>query len=320
MRVDYYHTGNDKEERFSLDRIVDRAAAVAGQRVRSRSTTRIAASISSKWWTAASGRMLYSRGFRVDLRRVGNDSRGADRSTARFRIAPLPGRRQRRRRSSSRSGIPRTPFRRSGRSPSIRPTSSSSVARGCRPPGSLIKIHEAGDPAEKLDLLCARRRLHRCRARQVRTRRPASGRRALFQVSPFKERQQDINVWGLVPAAVRVRNLAAVAGHSSPLAARRDIRRLRIGALRPDVREPRVSRYRIERALRRGRDPDQFAQPTAAAGFTGCTAPWLPTAHGRRMCSSTSSGTTSPAWPTSTTPRTWPTFPRPIDRSPGSPM
>ena len=32
MRVDYYHTGNDKEERFSLDRIVIEPLAVAGQR------------------------------------------------------------------------------------------------------------------------------------------------------------------------------------------------------------------------------------------------------------------------------------------------
>ena len=63
MRVDYYHTGNSKEERFSLDRIVDRAAAVGRQSVaRPLDDTNL-----GKYFfevvDAESGKTLYSRGF-----------------------------------------------------------------------------------------------------------------------------------------------------------------------------------------------------------------------------------------------------------------
>ncbi len=60
------------------------------------------------------------------------------------------------------------------------------------------------------------------------------------------------------------------------------------------------------RAVRVHRDPDELAAHTAAAESTTCTPPSLPTASGCPMSSCTSSDTSSPDWPTSTTPRTWP--------------
>jgi hypothetical protein len=70
------------------------------------------------------------------------------------------------------------------------------------PAGALITLHESGDPATKLDFLilgdgytaAERPKFERDARALVAT---------LFQTSPFKERQQDINVWGLVPPAAQ---------------------------------------------------------------------------------------------------------------------
>jgi len=74
------------------------------------------------------------------------------------------------------------------------------VERGAASPnvGPLIKLHESGDPATKLDLLilgdgytaAQRGKFERDAKRLV---------DVLFSTSPFKERQRDINVWGLSP-------------------------------------------------------------------------------------------------------------------------
>src|SRR5215831_19559577 len=62
MRVDYYHTGNDKEERFSLDRIVIEPLPWPGNVARSIDRTNL-----GKYFfevtDQASGTTLYSRGF-----------------------------------------------------------------------------------------------------------------------------------------------------------------------------------------------------------------------------------------------------------------
>src|SRR5262245_30672911 len=62
MRVDYYHTGNDKEEHFSLDRIVIEPLPWPGNVARSIDKTNL-----GKYFfevtDAVSGTALYSRGF-----------------------------------------------------------------------------------------------------------------------------------------------------------------------------------------------------------------------------------------------------------------
>ena len=68
--------------------------------------------------------------------------------------------------------------------------------------GPLIKLHEAGNPADKIDLLILgdgytrreRGKFERDAKRLV---------RILFSTSPFKERERDINVWGLCPPAAQ---------------------------------------------------------------------------------------------------------------------
>src|SRR5689334_2133691 len=62
MRLDYYHTGNAKEERFSFDRVVIEPLPWAGQPVKAIDETNL-----GKYFfvvvDAASGNTLYSRGF-----------------------------------------------------------------------------------------------------------------------------------------------------------------------------------------------------------------------------------------------------------------
>jgi hypothetical protein len=67
-------------------------------------------------------------------------------------------------------------------------------------PGEVLEIERHGDPARKVDLLllgdgytAAEREKFRGDARRL--------TEILFATSPFKERRQDFNVWGLVPAA-----------------------------------------------------------------------------------------------------------------------
>jgi len=75
------------------------------------------------------------------------------------------------------------------------------ISKGIRTPaGALIKLHEAGDPATKLDLLilgdgytaAERPKFERDARKMV---------DILFSTTPYKERKNDINVWGLSPAA-----------------------------------------------------------------------------------------------------------------------
>ena len=169
--------------------------------------------------------------------------------------------------------------------------------------GPLIKLHESGDPATKLDLLILgdgytareRAKFERDAKRLVAT---------LLATSPFKERENDINVWGLVPASIDSGISQSVAAHLQAHADRHDVRHVRLRALRADRGEPRVPRHRRERAVRRRRDPDQQRDVRRRRHLR-------PVQHrrgrqrGRRTSSCTSSVITSRALPTSTTRRTW---------------
>jgi hypothetical protein len=200
MRVDYYHTGNDKEERFSLDRVVVEPLPWPGNPARPIDTTdrgkyffevadakrgqvlysRGFSSIYGEWETTAEAKAMY-RTFSESLRFPGvdrpvritvkkRDSRNVFRDVWTFGVDPAD----------------------------------KFVQRGAAAidVGPLLRIHQAGDPAEKLDLLVLgdgytareRSKFERDARRLV---------KAFFETTPFKERQQDINVWGLSPASAR---------------------------------------------------------------------------------------------------------------------
>ena len=123
----------------------------------------------------------------------------------------------------------------------------------CRAADQAARERRSGDQDRSAD---PRRRLYRPRAREVRARRAAADRDAAgdLAVQGTPTRYQRL---GPVAGVDAVRYLASVAGHLSALARRRDLRCIRLGALRPDVRQQSVPRPRRERAVRRRRDPDQ---------------------------------------------------------------
>jgi hypothetical protein len=198
MRVDYYHTGNATEERFSLDRVVVEPLPWPGNPAHPLDGTN-----RGKYFfevtDTATGRLLFSRGFSSiygewettaeakSLNRTFSES-------LRFPLVDGPARVVLKKRDE------RNVFREVWQL-TIDP-SDKFVERGkaAAAAGPLIKLHEAGDPAVKLDLLV----LGDGYAAAERGKFERDARRlvaALFATSPFKERQRDINVWGLSPSS-----------------------------------------------------------------------------------------------------------------------
>jgi IgA peptidase M64/peptidase M64-like protein len=197
MRVDYYHTGNDKEERFSLDRIVIEPLPWAGNPARPIDDTNL-----GKYFfevlDAGSGRAIYSRGFASiygewETTAEAKTMNRTFSESLRFPAVERPARVVLKKRDARNAFQPVWTF-------NIDPTDKFIARLPAPPAGPLIRIHDAGDPAQKLDLLilgdgytaAERGKFERDARRLV---------RVLFETSPFKERQRDINVWGLSPAA-----------------------------------------------------------------------------------------------------------------------
>jgi hypothetical protein len=197
FRLDYFHTGDAKEERFSLDRVVVEPLPWPGNpatpldeinlgrylfEVRDRDTNRLLysrgfASIYGEWETTSEAsrvRRTFSESLRfpaparpvqIVLKKRDRENRFVEVWTA-----------------------------------SVDPDDQT-VDRSRPPsPGPLIEIQKSGDPARKVDLLimgdgytAAERGKFEKDARKL--------AETLFAYSPFKERRSDFNVWGLCPAA-----------------------------------------------------------------------------------------------------------------------
>ncbi len=198
MRVDYYHTGNATDERFSLDRVVVEPLEWPGNPAQPVDRTDLGKYL-FEVVDPASARILYSRGFAsiygewettaeaqsmnrtfseslrfpepegpVAIVLMKRDAHNAFQEIWRFTLDP----------------------------------SDMFVDRGASDDGAgpLIALQDSGDPGSKLDLLilgdgytaAERGKFERDARRLLDT---------FFSTSPFKERRGDINVWGLVPAA-----------------------------------------------------------------------------------------------------------------------
>jgi IgA peptidase M64/peptidase M64-like protein len=199
MRVDYYHTGNSKEERFSFDRVVIEPIPWPGN-----PATPIDATNRGKYLfevvDRASGRVLYSRGFSSVFGEweTTGEAQKIDRTFEESLRFPAPS-------SPARIVVKKRDAKNLFRdvwTVAIDPADKFVLRNTATPAGAVIKLHESGDPATKLDFLilgdgytaAERPKFERDARKLVAT---------LFQTSPFKERQQDINIWGLVPAAAQ---------------------------------------------------------------------------------------------------------------------
>jgi hypothetical protein len=200
MRVDYYHNGNAKEEHFSLDRIVLEPLPWPGNPTRPIDDTN-----RGKYFfevvDAASGKVAFSRGFSSiygEWETTG-EAKDMDRTFSESLRFPAPDKPVR---IVVKKRDARNVFRDIW-TVAVNPADKF-VLRGAEAAdaGPLMRLHESGDPSRKLDLLILgdgytareRSKFERDAKRLV---------TALFATSPFKERQRDINVWGLSPAAAQ---------------------------------------------------------------------------------------------------------------------
>jgi hypothetical protein len=200
FRVDYVHVGTATEERFALDRLVLEPLAWPGNPDHPIDDTN-----SGKYLfevrDARSKRLLYSRGFSSIFGEWETTAEAksiwrAFSESLRFPAPPAPVVVVLKKRDPNSNAfrdawtLPVDP-----RDPSI---------DDARPPpaGELIALQRTGDPAHKVDLLL----LGDGYTARERPKFEKDARRLmdiLFSTSPFKERRNDFNVWGLCPAAAQ---------------------------------------------------------------------------------------------------------------------
>lgn len=198
MRVDYYHTGNDKEERFSLDRVVIEPLPWPGNPAKPIDTSNLG-KYSFEVADAQSGRVLYSRGFASIYGEweTTAEAKAMNRTfseSLRFPAVEVKATLTLRKRDSKNAFTDIWTF-------TLDPADKF-IVRGAAPTnaGPLVELHKAGSSEDKLDLLI----LGDGYTARERGKFERDAKRMLdvfFGTTPFKERRQDINVWGLVPAA-----------------------------------------------------------------------------------------------------------------------
>jgi hypothetical protein len=199
MRVDYYHTGNATQEHFSLDRVVVEPLPWPGNPAQP-----VDPLDRGKYFfevvDTASGKTLYSRGFASMYGEweTTAEAKSMNRTfseSLRFPGVDKPARVTLKKRDA------RNKFTNIWTT-DIDPADKFIVRSGALAnAGPLMKLHERGDPADKLDLLILGDGYTAAeRGKFERDARRLMG--VLFATSPFKERERDINVWGLVPPSI----------------------------------------------------------------------------------------------------------------------
>jgi len=200
FRVDYFHTGTATDERFSLDRLVLEPLGWPGNPDHPIDDTN-----SGKYLfevrDRASQRLLYSRGFASIYGEweTTPEAKEGNRTFAESLRFPAPD-----------APVQVVLKKRDARSNLFREAwtfvvDPKDIFIDDSPPapaGDLIALQRKGDPAHKVDLLI----LGDGYTAQQRGKFERDARKlmdALFSHSPFKERRDDFNVWGLVPTAAQ---------------------------------------------------------------------------------------------------------------------
>jgi IgA Peptidase M64/Peptidase M64 N-terminus len=198
MRVDYYHTGNATQQQFSLDRVVVEPLAWPGDPAKAIDTTG-----RGKYFfevvDEATNRIVYSRGFASIFGEWETTAEAKTMNRTFSESLRFPGVDQPARIILEERDA-KNVFREVWRT-RVDPADKFIVKAGrLAAAGPLIRLHERGDPAAKLDLLI----LGDGYTAAERGKFERDARRLLgvfFATSPFRERENDINVWGLVPAS-----------------------------------------------------------------------------------------------------------------------
>ena len=199
MRVEYFHTGDAKQELFSFDEAVVEPAAWSGHPAHAQDELQYGA-YGFDVRDAGSKRLFYSRGFGsiFDEWSTTDEATKVTRTFHESVRFPMPG-----------APVTVTIRKRMGSGTTWRDLWTTTVdpanmfvntARPDPSPGAVIEFERNGDPSTKVDLLllgdgytAAERRKFEADSRRLLA--------VLFATPPFKERRRDFNVWGLVPAA-----------------------------------------------------------------------------------------------------------------------
>ncbi len=198
LRVDYFHTGNAREERFALERVVLEPLPWPGDLGKTLDDTNL-----GKYFfdvvDRGSRRVLYSRGFASIYGgwETTGEAAEIDRTfseSLRFPRPPGPVQVVLKKRDKAND------FHEIW---SLVVDPADMLVDASRPPaaGEVIALQRSGNPADKVDFLilgdgytAAERGKCESDARRLMA--------ILFAVEPFESRRSDFNVWGLCPAAV----------------------------------------------------------------------------------------------------------------------
>ena len=198
MRVDYYHTGNDKQEWFSLDRVLVEPLPWPGNLRKAIDESGLGNYL-FEVRARSGGKLLYSRGFNSVFGewKTTEEPRHLNRTFSESLRFPMPEEvvdislKERNEGESKFHEVwkanvdPKDKFVDRSRPPS---------------PGPLLELQKMGDSAGKVDLLL----LGDGYTAAERDKFEKDARRfveMLFSTSPFREHRKDFNVWGLCPAA-----------------------------------------------------------------------------------------------------------------------
>jgi len=197
MRLDYYHTGNARQELFSIDRVVIEPLPWPGDLSKSIDNTNLGKYFFEVRDAKTKG-LLYSRGFAS----IYGEWETTDEATTMMRSFseslrfPAPT-------SSVDIVLKKRDAKNEWRdiwTTSIDPQSIFVDRSRPASPAPLIPIQKMGDPATKVDLLLLGDGYTARETRKFVT----DARRlldVLFATAPFKEHRKDFNVWGLCPPA-----------------------------------------------------------------------------------------------------------------------
>lgn len=195
FRVDYFHTGNAAEERFSLDRLVLEPLPWPGNPSRPIDETNLGKYL-FEVRDLASNRLLYSRGFASiygewETTPEAKDSNRTFHESLRFPAPEKPVQVLLKKRDAQNVFHERWSLTVDPKDMFVDPSSPPS-------PGPLLPIVKNGPSELKVDLLI----LGDGYTAQERAKFEKDAKRLaeiLFTFSPFKERKGDFNVWGLMP-------------------------------------------------------------------------------------------------------------------------
>jgi len=196
MRVDYYHTGNSKDEWFSLDRVVLEPLPWPGNPTKAIDDSNLGNYL-FEVREKDGGKLLYSRGFNTVFGewKDTEEAQHANRTFSESLRFPRPDVAV----DVSLKERGDNGFREVWKTV-VDPDDKFVDTSRPSSPGRLLELQKMGDPATKVDLLV----LGDGYTTEERGKFEADAKRfveTLFATSPFKEHRKDFNVWGLCPVA-----------------------------------------------------------------------------------------------------------------------